>query len=701
MPRKFIPKNLRETDRTNLELAFKYRIEHNTSIRKAAQEFGVKVMTLQDAFTRSKAKSDGHTFLMPQENFNKVFNKNEEAMLCQYAIQVARLFYGMTRKEFRRLAYDYAVACKCSNIPANWHATQLANENWYYSFMQRHPNLTLKSPEGMSIARIASFNKVNVATFFTAYTSAMEKYEFTPDRIFNVDESSISTVVKPVKVLCESGQPVAAQITRERGASMTFVGIINAAGQFLPPVFIIGRKRANDEFLRGTIHGTKAIFHESGWMNGECWLQTIQHIHEKTNSTPENKILLIMDNAECHMTIGAVKYAIDNGIVIVTLPPHTTARLQPLDVSIYGPFKTCYRVMVHDYQLSHPHTPIREQQVPEMACNAWIKACTPANVLSGFRSTGIWPINRDIFTELDFFGATVCEREEPTSTTGPSMPTSTQPEPSTILLDLPEPSMSPGLPEPSMSPLPEPQELWPILSAPAPPEPAGETDAQVQATATGPSPEHVRPYPKAPARPQGKGRSRVKSCILTEDPAAIQMLMDKDEKRRKVTQKKNPQTKSAKKTAPGRSKRKQSCSYKEKDSDSDPNIQMELNDSSEYSEENFSDEPEEVNVFQQKDPEVEDYLLVELEVEEGKTKGTKVNCIAKVLGVEPLNVINVSFMRKSTKMLNTFVFPAAEDEGEVKPDQVKGVLFPPVPASTPRLQRFVRFPHSLLSYNIK
>lgn len=134
-------------------------------------------------------------------------------MLCKYVIHVARLFYGMTRKEFRRLAYDYAVACKCSNIPANWHVTQLANENWYYSFMERHTSLTLKSPEGMSIARISSFNKVNVATFFTAYTSAMSKYKFTPDRIFNVDESSISTVVKPVKVQCESGQPVAAQVT--------------------------------------------------------------------------------------------------------------------------------------------------------------------------------------------------------------------------------------------------------------------------------------------------------------------------------------------------------------------------------------------------------------------------------------------------------------------------------------------------------
>lgn len=44
---------------------------------------------------------------------------------------------------------------------------------------------------------------------------------------------------------------------------------------------------------------------------------------------------------------------------------------------------------------------------------------------------------------------------------------------------------------------------------------------------------------------------------------------------------------------------------------------------------------------------------------------------------------------------------ATEDEGEVKPEQVKGVLFPPLPAPTPRLKRFVRFPHSLVLYNIK
>ena len=46
-----------------------------------------------------------------------------------------------------------------------------------------------------------------------------------------------------------------------------------------------------------------------------------------------------------------------------------------------------------------------------MACNAWIEACTPTNVLNGFRATGIWPINRNIFPDEAFAGAEVSEQE--------------------------------------------------------------------------------------------------------------------------------------------------------------------------------------------------------------------------------------------------------------------------------------------------
>ena len=127
------------------------------------------------------------------------------------------MFYGLFAVDFRKMVYSYAIACGSQSIPEAWETERKATRDWYYAFMSRHPNLVLKASEGMSIARIVGFNKVNVEVFFKAYTLAVEKYAFTLDRIYNLDESALVTVMKPVKVVCERGRPVATQVSRERG----------------------------------------------------------------------------------------------------------------------------------------------------------------------------------------------------------------------------------------------------------------------------------------------------------------------------------------------------------------------------------------------------------------------------------------------------------------------------------------------------
>lgn len=92
-------------------------------------------------------------------------------------------------------------------------------------------------------------------------------------------------------------------------------------------MFIIARKKMNADFQRGATPGTTVLLQANGWMDHERFVQTLEHLHKVSSSSVENKILLIMDNAECYMSIHAVEYAIQHGIVIVTLPPHTTAQL--------------------------------------------------------------------------------------------------------------------------------------------------------------------------------------------------------------------------------------------------------------------------------------------------------------------------------------------------------------------------------------
>ena len=332
-----------------------------------------------------------------------------------YAVNIARMFYGLPRTEFRQLAHHYALACKCSSIPNGWHTEQAASRDWYYGFMERHPNLSLKTPEGMSIARAIGFNKRAVDLFFGLYGSIMEQYHFQPDRIFNIDESALSTVMKPCKVVCERGAPVASQISQEKGVTMTFVGIISAAGTTLPPVFILPRKRWCDSFMRNTIHGSKGIVTPANnrWMDKDAFVETLKHIKDKTFCTVDNKILVIMDNAGVHKSCSAIDYCRANGIVILTLPPHTTDKMQPLDVSVYGPFKASLRTVQTSFHHMHPHQSITAQLLPEMASKAWIKAANTSNILSGFQASGIWPIDPDIFPESAFVGSIVSDQPQP------------------------------------------------------------------------------------------------------------------------------------------------------------------------------------------------------------------------------------------------------------------------------------------------
>ena len=266
------------------------------------------------------------------------------------------MFYGLPTVAFRRIVLKYAEAVGSLAIPDVWRKEGMATREWYYGYMFRHPKLALKAPEGMSLARAIAFNRVNVEVFFKAYVEAVERHSFMPARIFNLDESGLSTVMKPCKVVCERGRPVASQVARERGNHMTFVGIINAAGHGFPPVFIIARKKMNADFLRGTIAGTTVLLQSNGWMDHERFVETLKHLHKVSYSSVENKILLIMDNAECHMSIHAVEYVIQHGIRIVTLPPHITAKLQPLDVSVFGPFKSVLRIQTFKPSRSHHRT---------------------------------------------------------------------------------------------------------------------------------------------------------------------------------------------------------------------------------------------------------------------------------------------------------------------------------------------------------
>lgn len=120
-----------------------------------------------------------------------------------------------------------------------------------------------------------------------------------------------------------------------------------------------------------------------------------------------------MDNHGTHISLEAINYSRENGIVLLSLPPHSTHRMQPLDICVYGPFKSRCKVAFNDYISTNPGKAVRIQDIARLTTDAYLQSFCPNNIVKGFNRSGIWPINRLVFTDEDFLAAEATDRPDP------------------------------------------------------------------------------------------------------------------------------------------------------------------------------------------------------------------------------------------------------------------------------------------------
>ena len=84
-----------------------------------------------------------------------------------------------------------------------------------------------------------------------------------------------------------------------------------------------------------------------------------------------------------------------SGLDIVSLPSHTSHALQPLDVACFKPFKTAFRRCRDLWSLEN-YKEVGKQELCEWTSRALKASLTPNNIRAGFRSTGIWPLDRTV-----------------------------------------------------------------------------------------------------------------------------------------------------------------------------------------------------------------------------------------------------------------------------------------------------------------
>ena len=96
------------------------------------------------------------------------------------------------------------------------------------------------------------------------------------------------------------------------------------------------------------------------WTMQQIWLDKwglflvyLEHLISRTRCSLDHKILLL-DNHKSHISLRVIDKAKSSGIVMLTIPPKISHRLQPLDVSVFGPFKRSYNKAMDNWMRTYP-----------------------------------------------------------------------------------------------------------------------------------------------------------------------------------------------------------------------------------------------------------------------------------------------------------------------------------------------------------
>lgn len=119
-----------------------------------------------------------------------------------------------------------------------------------------------------------------------------------------------------------------------------------------------------------------------------------------------------MDNHESHISVPAIQTTKDNGVKLITLHPHTSNHMQPLDNSVFGPFKTYYNTAANELLMSpgHVEKSLTIYDIAGLVRKAFPLAFTPNNICKGFSLTGFHPLNENSYTDADFMSASYSDR---------------------------------------------------------------------------------------------------------------------------------------------------------------------------------------------------------------------------------------------------------------------------------------------------
>ena len=361
----------------------------NLSCRQAAKIYEIPEATLRHRMNGRTSKPDSR-------NARRKLTNSEEDAIVQYILDL----------DERGFPPRIASVEDMTNLLLEKRGGGRVGQHWARRFIRQRKELKTRSSRVYDFQRALCEDSELIHAWFRLFKNMMAKYGIQEGDLYNFDETGFM-----MGVICAS-MVVTRSDRRGKGKSVqpgnrewaTAIECVNSEGWCLPPFLIVqGVYYLANWFSETNLPDNWVIKTTSnGWTNNETGLEWIRHFDEHTRLRTKGLYrMLVIDGHESHMSAEFDTFCKDHKIITISLPPHSSHLLQPLDVGCFNPLKTAYGKEIENFVKSYiTHITKTEFLIAFQAAHH--AAITKKNIQGGFKGSGLFPFNPEsVLSKLD------------------------------------------------------------------------------------------------------------------------------------------------------------------------------------------------------------------------------------------------------------------------------------------------------------
>jgi len=279
-------------------------------------------------------------------------------------------------------------------------------KHWVRRFIDRNPDLKIKINRKYDYQRALCENPDIISGWFGLVANTKAKYGIQEDDIYNFDETGFMMgVIGSTLVVTRADRRGKAKSVQPGNREWaTAIECINSQGWCLPPFLIVSGQYHLANWSRESGLPLDWVIKPTtnGWTDNETGLDWIKHFEKHTKTRTKGTYrLLVLDGHESHISAEFEVYCKDKNIITLSMPPHSSHLLQPLDIALYSPLKRAYSKEIELFiKASVNHITKQEFFIAFKA--AHLAIFKEETIRSGFKAAGLIPHNPDeVISKLD------------------------------------------------------------------------------------------------------------------------------------------------------------------------------------------------------------------------------------------------------------------------------------------------------------